>query len=141
MPESESLELPEFLKVLPEDLRPTRPSVNRLVFPSPLEEYPGTVTLPCYLSAEEYHVWWTSVGDGQPEDDKRNWAFYDWETRFHFAKGWNIEGMDGDQIKKDPVGIKDMRFIMWFITITNLIIQEATLLPNLPRPSNAISII
>lgn len=141
MAKSESLELPEFLKALSKELRPKRPSVNRLVFPSPLKEWPGTVTTPCYLSAEEYHVWWTSVGDGQPEEDKRNWAFHDWETRFHFAKAWNIEGLDNDQLKQDPVDIPDMRFIMWFLTITNPIIQEATSLPNSQGPSSAITTI
>ena len=141
MPKSKSLELPEFLQALPEDLHPKRPSVNRLVFTSPLEEWPGTVTTSCFLNAEEYHVWWTASGDGQPEEDKRHWAFFDWETRFHFAKAWNIEGLDNEIIKKDPVDIPDMRFIMWFVTITNAIIQEATLLPNSPGPLNAITTI
>lgn len=140
MPKSESLELPRFVMELSEDLRPTRPSVNRLVFPSPLEEWPGTVITSCFLSAEEYHIWWTSVGDGQPEDDPRHWAYFDWETRFHFAKGWNIEGLDSDQLKKDPIDIPDTRFVVWFVTITNAIIQEATLLPNSQRPLSEISI-
>jgi len=136
MVKSESIELPEFLMALPEDLRPTRPKVNRLVFPSPLKEWPGTVTTACYLSAEEYHVWWTNSGDGQPEDDKRHWAYFDWETRFHFAKAWAIEGLDNDQLKTDPKDIPDTRLIIWYVTVTNTIIQEATLLPNSRRPSS-----
>ena len=136
--ESKSLELPEFLKALPEDLLPIRTSVNRLVFPSPLAEWPGTVTTPCYLSADEYLTWWLNVGDGQPEDDPRHWAYYDWETRFHLAKKWDMENLDSDQLKVDPIDLPDTRIILWFITITNTIIQEATMLPNSPRPSSGI---
>lgn len=139
MPKSESLELPRYVEALPEDLRPERPSVNRLVFTSPLKEWPGTVTTACFLNAQEYHTWWTSVGDGQPDDDPRHWAYFDWETRFHFAKAWNIEGLDNDQLKPDPIDIPDTRFVVWFITITNAIIQEATLLPNSQRPLSELS--
>lgn len=141
MPKSESHDLPEFLKELSEDLRPVRISVNRLVFTSPLIEWPGKVTTPCYLNAKEYHQWWTGVGEGQPEDDPRHWAYFDWETRFHLAKAWNMENLDSDQLKENPEDLPDLRIAIWFIQVTNLIIQEATLLPNSPRPSSVTSII
>lgn len=136
MPKSKDLELPAFLNALSEDLRPTRPEVNRLVFPSPFEEWPGIVLTPCYLSASEYHEWWTQAGKGQPEDDDRHWLYYEWETRFHLAKSWRLEGLDSDQLQKDPVNLPDLRIAMWFVAITQLMVSEATTLPNSPRPLN-----
>lgn len=131
------LELPDFLEVLPENLRPTRPEVNRLVFPSPLAEWPGTVTTPCYLSAAEYHEFWSMYGKGQPEGDDRHWAYFDWETRFHLAKAWNLKGLDNDQLQQDPINTPDLRIVLWFLQITQAIINEATQVPNSQRPSNA----
>ena len=138
MPKSESLELPAFLSALSEDLQPTRPAINRLVFPSPLKEWPGTVTMPCYLSAAEYHQWWTGAGEGQSEDDERHWLYFEWETRFSLAKKWDLEGLDNDQLQADPINLPDLRIAMWFMAITQPIIVEATSLPNSRRPSNDI---
>lgn len=134
-------ELPAFLtKAISEDLQPTRPAVNRLVFPSPFEEWPGSVLTPVYLSAKEYHQWWSMAGKGQPEDDDRHWLYYEWESRFHIAKNWNLKGLDNDQLQKDPINLPDLRIAMWFVAITQPILNEATLLPNSQRPLKDIGI-
>lgn len=134
MPRSK-LDLPEFLsKKLPEHLLPTRIDTNRLAFPSPFEAYPGKAITPIYLSAEDYHEWWTRAGGGQPEDDDRHWSFWEWETRFHLVKAWHFESLDSDQLKEDPIGIPDQRFLLWMIQILQPILEEATSVPKSPGP-------
>lgn len=135
MPKS-VLQVPEQYQSLPEAIRPTRPQANRLVFPSPFEEWPGTVTIPVYINAQDYNLWWKMAQEGQPEDDTRHWLYYEWESRFHLAKDWNLEGLDLEQLTPTAEKIDDTRLVSWFVRITQLIIKEATSIPNWPEPQN-----
>jgi hypothetical protein len=130
------LTVPSVFDDLEEHLLPRRPNVNRLVFPSPFKRWSGSVTLPLYLTAAEYNKWWMKAQEGQPEDDERHWALFEWETRFFMAKSWNLKDLDSDQINEDPLNLPDMRLAMWYVEITQPIIKEATNLPNSLAPSS-----
>lgn len=136
MPEN-SMEVPEIFDSLPDAIKPTRPEANRLVFPCPIPEWPGTVTLPLYLNAQDYSEWWVAAEEGQPEDDKRHWLYFEWESRYHLAKDWKLEGLDLEQLSKDPSKLPDTRLLAWYVRITQILIKEATSVPNWPEPLNA----
>lgn len=131
-----SLTVPEFVtKDMAEHLHPTRIEPNRLAFPSPFKRWPGKIIVPLYLSAADYHGWWKYAGKGQPDDDERHWAHFEWETRFHIIKAWMIEGLDSDVLKHDPVDLPDNRLIFWILSCTQPSLEEAVNLPNSPGPS------
>lgn len=130
------LEVPASFASLPKEVQPTRPSVNRLIFPCPIPEWPGTVTLPLYIDAVDYNKWWTAAQEGQPEDDTRHWLYFEWQTRFHLAKDWNLEGLDLEQLTPEADKIPDTRIVAWYVNITQIIIKEATNVPNWPAPLN-----
>ena len=138
MPDTPDLPLPEEFANWPEQTRPTRSAPNRLTFPSPFAEYPGTVTIVLHLSAPEYHDWWSVAGEDQPEEDKRHWALWTWETRRHLLKDVRLDNIESDVLHGDPLELPDMRLAVWLTAITQPIIKMATSLPNWPRPSSDI---
>jgi hypothetical protein len=141
MPKTEDakLEVPESITAfLDPVLKPERISINRLAFPSPFEEYPGKIITPLYLDAGEYHNWWKKAGKGQPDDDERHFLCFEWECRFHLVKKWDMEELDADHLNPDPLTLPDFRIALWLTAVTQPILKEATSLPNLQRPSNAI---
>lgn len=140
---NDTMPMPDFLKEyvdttgekLKEHLYPERTEINRLVFPSPFVEYPGSVTTPVYLSAQQYYEWWQKAGKGQPKDDDRHWSCYEWETRFHLILAYQLKGLDNETFNLDPLTLPDQRLILWIITITQPLLEEAVNLPNSPKPS------
>lgn len=142
MPKRRMLDLPEEISAAyPDNIRPKRIETNRLAHTSPFVEFPGEIITPLSMSAEDYHEWWTQAGDGQPDDDNRHWAFFEWETRFHLVKKWDLKTeagnhLDSDVLDKNPIKLPDMRLISWMVAILQPVISNSVSLPNLPRPSN-----
>lgn len=142
MPKTEEAELqipdelliPDGYEEWPEGYRPTRIKPNRLSFPSPFVEYPGYITLPLYLSASDYHTWWTKEGEGKPKED--HWAFWHWETRHHLVKDWKLDNIETQELDEKGLELPDLRIAIWFTIITQPVIQEATNLPNWVEPSS-----
>ena len=139
MPRRKDIALPtELEKAYPEGLRPKRIAQNQLLHTSPFAEYPGEIITTMSLSAIDYDEWWKAVGDGQDEEDKRHWSFFEWETRFHLVKKWSFKDdlLTTDVIKKDPIDIPDTRIINWIIAITQPILTFSVSLPNSQGPLN-----
>jgi hypothetical protein len=115
----------------PEAYKPTEiQGKNRLTFPSPFEEYPGEVSVVKLMSAPDYHEFWSMARDGQPDSDDRHWSQWVWESRFHLAKNWALKNVETSDITKDGMLLPDQRIAIWFATITQLIVANATSLPN-----------
>ena len=145
MPRRKTFELPEDLaKAYPDSIRPKRVAVNRLAHTCPLLEYTGTILTPMSLSAPDYNDWWTKAGKGQPDDDDRHWSIFEWETRFHIVKQWDLqdlnkEVLDNEVIQADPLTLPDMRLVTWVIAVTQPIIAFSVSLPNLQGPLSDMS--
>jgi len=135
----------EFINAFGKDLihlRPTRIGSNRLLFESPLPEFPGTITTPMFLSALDYAEWWSQTSEGDdapPINNKQHWSFGDWTSRFHIIKHWDLKNENGDQldtdiIEKTGTKLPDMRIINWVLTVTQPILAFSVSIPNSPRP-------
>ena len=115
----------------PEAYKPTEiQGRNRFIFPTPFEEYPGEVSVVKLISAPDYQIFWSMAREGQPDDDERHWSQWVWESRFHLAKNWALSNVETSEITKDGKLLPDQRIAIWFATITQLIVQNATSLPN-----------
>lgn len=140
MPRRKSIALPEELEKAYEEegLKPKRIAQNQLLHTSPIPEYPGEVITPMSLSAKDYDEWWVKSSDGQPEDDKRHWSFFEWETRFHLIKKWSFksDNLTTDILKTDPIDLPDTRIITWLLALTQPILMFSVSLPNLRGPSS-----
>ena len=139
MPRRKNIPLPEeFAKQYPPAHLPRRIENNLLVHKSPFDEYPGEVITPMSLDAFDYDKWWLKAGDGQDDDDKRHWSYYEWETRFHIIKKWSfdVDSLTNEVVQEDPTKLPDTRLINWIIAITQPIIAFSVSIPNWEGPSN-----
>ena len=137
MPRKKTFELPnELAKAYPDGLEPERIGNNLLKHTCPIPEYPGSVTTAMSFSAIDFNNWWEKAGDGQKDDDKRHWAIFEWETRFHFIKAWEFKDVEitNDIIKADPIDVPDMRIVNWFVVVTQPLVSFSVSLPNSPGP-------
>ena len=112
---------------------------NRWRFPSPFEDYPGHVDLPRTLTAEQYDKWYRLTNDPEFQgrlDDNLHWALAAWEGRHEWVIDWQLKNLESSQITADGLKIPDMRLLVWFMSVSQKVLEEATMLPNWPGPSS-----
>ena len=135
MPDEPEFPLPDIFDDWPEENRPKRNAPNRLVFPSPFSEYPGTVTTVCYLSAADYDTWYRKAGDGPPRDAAQgHWTLWSWKSISHLIKDFSITDVESSMFQ-EPKTLPDQRILLWLTQIIDPLTKMAASLPNWREPS------
>lgn len=136
-------ELPEQFESWSDEWRPQRTDFGRLKFPCPVEGWGGHITMKWNIGAPDYLLFYEKALESpeiSEEVDEEHYAAVAWKTRYHLIASINLIKKDGQEletgsINEDPKTIPDMRLLIWFTSISQEVLIQATNLPNLPRPS------
>jgi hypothetical protein len=101
-----------------------------------LANWPGYVVVPEELSPDQYCTWWENVRrQEEDEEDTRPGLVRAFETRKHLVLEAQIEGLDWSLVESGHYP-PSMKLLSWFVGELGELIDEASSLPNSPRPSS-----